>query len=151
MKKLSGYTDQQVLFSGSIAGYLLTTIVMVTMMRFQLASFKLAGALFIPFVLFSFLICRWFSPKISKAATPGQSVLYSIFAASLVSLLTGATTGLLSTIYVAQKQPAWEMTKNNMIVMAFYIAAGFVYSLPGILIVGTILGKKIYQRNHQKS
>jgi hypothetical protein len=138
-------TDKQLIFIGSVLGYLVTAVVMVAIMEFQPRAFKFAGILFFPFALSSYLICSWFAQKITAATSPSISIFNSIVAAALTSLLTGAFTGLIS---VVLKQTGSSHFSTNIVMVALISGAGFLYSLPGIFIVGTMLGKFIYQRNH---
>ncbi len=141
-------TDKQFIFFGSALGYLVTAVVMIIVMEFQTAAFKLAGILFFPFAFSSYLICPWLAPKISAADSLYKSILFSILAATLTSSLTGALTGLVSVISESLKRTGSLSFSTNIAMVAIYSGAGLLYSLPGILIVGTLLGKFIYQRNH---
>jgi hypothetical protein len=146
MKTNDRFTDTQIVFIGSFAGYLLTALVMFVVMR-QLEAFKLAGFLFVPFALSTFLICRWFTPKIVAANTLQKARFTSILAATLTSLLTGALTGLVNAITHALKFPSTPFSSTGMII-GLFIGAGIIYSLPGILILGPMVGNFIYKKNH---
>jgi hypothetical protein len=143
------YTDKQIIFFGSLLGYVVTATVMVIVMGFQPQAFKLAGVLFLPFALSSYLICPWLAPKITAADSLYKSILISILAAILTSSLTGALTGLMSVISDSLKRTGSPSFSTNIAMVAIFIGAGLLYSLPGIFIIGTVLGKFIYQRNHK--
>ncbi len=147
MKSNDRLTNTQIVFIGSLAGYLLTALVMFVVMR-QLEAFKLAGFLFIPFALSTSLIYRWFTPKIVAANSLQKAIVTSILAATLTSFLTGALTGLVSAIAQAQKYPHTPFSSTIM-VMGLFIGAGVVYSLPAILILGPMVGNFIYKKHHQ--
>lgn len=148
-------TDKKLILLGSFLGYLITaTIIIVVIPEFQIL--KLAGILFFPFALSSCLTFWWYAPKIISAASLKKSIFYSIVAAIMTSFLTGALTGIAVVIEKAQKyvnltQEGYDLNypiSNVIYVIVMYAVGGLIYSIPGIIIAGSILGKMTYQRKH---
>jgi hypothetical protein len=146
MKMLDKVSDKSLIILGSLGGYLITALTMIVIMNFKTGVFPLTAAVFIPFAAVSFVVIRWFGPKVIAAAISQKAIGLSLVGGFIIAYLTGILYGIASCVIEITFHGHVFHIRNVIFTVGTYTFAAFLYALPGVLISGITLGKVLNAR-----